>query len=30
MEMAVKSPDVRFDTVTHSIGFETVEKTRTS
>jgi len=30
MEMAVKPPEVRFDTVTHSTGFETVEKARTS
>jgi quinol monooxygenase YgiN len=30
MEMAEKPPEVRFDTVTHSTGFETVEKARTS
>ena len=30
MEMAAKPPEVRFDTVSHSSGFETVEKARTS
>jgi hypothetical protein len=28
MEMALKQPDIRFDTISHSAGIETIERAR--
>ncbi len=30
LEMALKQPEIRFDTISHSTGIETIEKTRSS
>jgi quinol monooxygenase YgiN len=30
IEMAVEPPEIRFDTISHSAGFETIEKARRS